>query len=285
MPAVHAIEAELVPGRQLLRPRADVGHPLRVLVGQLVRLGEALPAGHLDVLVAHDLVGAPVELDRRRVAPDLRAALAEHLEQLRDLVGEDVEVELVAVARGEAERVVLAVTADEQLDPGRAGRRAGCSSGSSTRAYLPSNEKPGSSCRVARQMISKCSDSHSIRSLRPGYSWPYCGGLVLLEPGAQAEGQAAAADGVERRGRLGGDGRVVEGRVQDDHADPDPRHERREAGRQRPAVEGDRLAGPLGERRARRSRSDSKPSFSAVWASSTMRAQARPGSQPSNSLK
>ena len=30
---------------------------------------------------------------------------------------------------------------------------------------------------------------------------------------------------------------------------------------------------------------DSKPSFSAVWASSTMRAQARPGSQPSNSLK
>ena len=30
---------------------------------------------------------------------------------------------------------------------------------------------------------------------------------------------------------------------------------------------------------------DSKPSRSAVWASSTMRAQARPGSQPSNSLK
>ncbi len=30
---------------------------------------------------------------------------------------------------------------------------------------------------------------------------------------------------------------------------------------------------------------DSKPSFSAVWAISTMRAQARPGSQPSNSLK
>ena len=69
MPAVHAMEAELVPGRQLLGPGADVGDALRVLVGQLVRLGEALAAGHLHVLVAHDLVGAAVELDRRRVAP------------------------------------------------------------------------------------------------------------------------------------------------------------------------------------------------------------------------
>ena len=50
------------------------------------------------------------------IAPDLGAALAEHLEQRGHLVGEDVEIQLVAVARGEAERVVLAVTADEQLD-------------------------------------------------------------------------------------------------------------------------------------------------------------------------
>ncbi len=121
-PGGAAIEPELVPGRQLLGPRADVGHPLRVLVGQLMRLGEALPAGHLEVLVAHDLVGAPVELDGLRVAPDLRAALAEDLEQRRDLVGEDVEVELVAVARGQTHRVVLAVTADQQLDP-RGARR------------------------------------------------------------------------------------------------------------------------------------------------------------------
>ena len=58
MPAVQPVEPELAPGGQLLGPRADVGDPLRVLVGQLVRLGEALPAGHLQVLVAHDLVGA-----------------------------------------------------------------------------------------------------------------------------------------------------------------------------------------------------------------------------------
>ena len=84
-------------------------------------LGEALPAGHLEALVAHDLVGAAVELDGGRVAPDLRAALAEDLEQLGDLVGEDVDVELVAVACGKTQRVVLAVPADQELDPGRAG--------------------------------------------------------------------------------------------------------------------------------------------------------------------
>ena len=102
------------------------------------------------------------------IAPDLGAALAEHLEQRGHLVGEHVEIQLVAVARGEAERVVLAVTADEQLDPGRTGRPRAVRQIASTRAYLPSNEKPGSSCRVARQMISKCSESHSIRSFRPG---------------------------------------------------------------------------------------------------------------------
>ena len=241
-----AVEPELVPGGQLLGPRADVGHPLRVLVGQLVRLGEALPAGHLEVLVAHDLVGAPVELDGLRVAPDLRAALAEDLEQRRDLVREDVEVELVAVARGQTHRVVLAVAADQQLDP--RGARSPRTVGQvvdprvgplEAEARFVQPGRPPDDLEVLGQPLHPVLEARVVVAVR--------GGLVVLEPGAQAERQAAAADRIERRGGLGGHRRVVERRVHDDQPDADPRHERRQPGRQRPAVEGDRLARPLGE--------------------------------------
>ena len=162
----------------------------------------------------------------------------------RDLVGKDVEVELVAVARRQPERVVLAVAADQQLDPGRAHRARAVGHVLDLRVATLEAERrlvlaghPPDDLEVLAEPLHPLLERRIVVAV--------LGRLVLAEAGAETEGQATAADGVQGRGRLGGHRRVVERRVHDDRADPDPRHERREPGRQRPAVEFDRLARPL----------------------------------------
>jgi hypothetical protein len=61
--------------------------------------------------------------------------------------------------------------------------------------------------------------------------------LVRLPAGSQSEGEAAAADVVERRGHLRDDRRVPVGRAEHKGPEPDPGGPRRDSGQHRPALE------------------------------------------------
>ena len=234
----EASEAGIGESGHALRDRLHGARPeARVGAGGAKRVVLELPiedGAGIGLTIADDDLAVVGQLDLGRVAPDIGAVRAQHL----DLVGRFRELELgvphVGVAGDAAERLLLADAADHdghpRLDRGRSeAQPVGTVARALVRDLLTGHQR-------AHDLESLLEPVETVAEAAPELE-PEGGVLTLVPAAAQPEDGAAAADVVDGGDGLGHDGRIAEGVGTDEEPESDMRRHRGPGGQARIALE------------------------------------------------